>query len=256
MRRPPLFEEVLSAFAGSKNPTLPAGLKLKEIYGTIQRMAETIYDVEQAGKVLQSLKQISPQIHYFHSLRVGVMYRYLARKIAGLGDLIISQTLDAAGLLHDAGKGEIDPEILEGKELNEKEREIMNGHNQLGYLILQPLQRDYFPHLLSITMPHHSYPRVSGERRRKDRRTTHFYLVPERRGDQNRRQGQRREKNLLIEEADRMLVLCDQYDSLASERSYKPAYPLERTRRILSERFPEDRNTIDDLLQTFPLRKT
>ena len=253
MERPSFLEDILEAFNQPKVVSLSAGYLMKRSYELAQKIEATVSEAPPLRTLLQNLKAKSPLTHYPHSLRVGLMYRDAAELYSQALEKISVYTSNIAGIAHDVGKISVPGKILEGKKLTPKQWTLMQAHNSLSYVLLKPLQNDYFPHLLSITMPHHPYPRGGENRRKEERRTIYIYLHNDRRSQQDRRHEQRREDNPIIQKAATILALCDQYDAMASKRSYKPALPEEQTRRILLKRFPKQRDIIDYLTKHYPL---
>ena len=94
--------------------------------------------------------------HYDHSLRTGILFLDLVLRQPGVVDFVGAPTLAVAGLLHDYGKTKIPSDILfKPAKLNEEERAIMNSHNQIGGLLLEPLQEQGFPYLSQLVLQHH-----------------------------------------------------------------------------------------------------
>jgi len=150
------------------------------------------------GDVLNDLHHVmSYDYHvYTHSVNVCVFGLSLALR-SGITDPHTLQDLGSALLLHDVGKSEIDPEIVNcpGK-LTKEQFEEMKMHTIYGYEILST-HADLAPMVLDITRHHHE--KLNG----------HGYpdgLTEER-----------------ISKFVRISTIVDIFDALTTKRVYKPA---------------------------------
>lgn len=168
--------------------------------------------------------------HYAHSLRVAMMFSYsLEHRFTDLSSHIELTQYMGAGLLHDWGKVDVSLDLLHKRgRLNEDERVIMWGHNRYSYLRLRQLTQ--YPLIAEIGVGHH--PRGE-DRRADDRRGREISVAYDARQKGDRRGDQRRAGKEVVEEAGMVLALCDIYDALTSERSYKPAFGITKTTEII-----------------------
>lgn len=226
---------------------------LSTITALLERMTATVQENVTVQDMLARLKQKS-EIHYHHSLRVGVMFRSGVPGHLEIESCVSPYTLDVVGLLHDYGKTRVPDAVLQKNGSHTAEEQaLMRAHNRFTRLSpdMQFLDQNYFPHLIAIAMNHHPYPRKRKEQRQGERR----FLTPL--PDAGQRQAERRRytRRLVhpgIEAAGRILEITDKYDALCSKREYKEPFPPSMIRLQLLPQFPADEQCIEYLLRTFP----
>jgi PAS domain S-box-containing protein len=139
-----------------------------------------------------------------HSLRVTELTVQLARRMKIDEDQILH--IQRGALLHDIGKIGIPDAILNKPgALTDEEWEIMRTHPQIAYDLLSPIE--YLQPALDIPYCHHEKWDGSGYPR-----------------------GMRGEQ---IPLAARLFAVVDVWDALCSDRSYRPKWPLEKTREYI-----------------------
>ncbi len=202
---------------------------------------------------LQKLK-LKTEIHYYHSLRVGVMFYDVVKGQRGIHHVIPPHSLLAAGVLHDYGKAFLPDEVLKkAGQHNHEERQIMRSHNSLSYAApeMEQLEKTYFPYLREIAIRHHPYPRGTRQRRQTERRALAILSHVGRR-KQERRTQERRAIIPALNRAGTLLSLCDQYDAWNSRREYKEPDTVEQVKEKFSQNFPqEDYALLEYLLENF-----
>jgi len=170
----------------------------REIIDTQREVIHTL------GEVVESRSQETAN----HVKRVG-RHSYLLALLAGLDEREAS-LLRMAAPLHDVGKIGIPDAILNkpGK-LTDRERQIMQTHAEIGYMILGNSMRPVFKAASIVSHEHHErwdgggYPQgLAGE-------DIHIY--------------------------GRIVGLVDVFDALRHERVYKPALPLDECVGIIRE---------------------
>ncbi len=161
---------------------------------------------------LEQLRKYHPDL-YTHSLRVS----YVLGKLADQTDLDSEerQLVTQAALLHDIGKTEIPPEILEKEVLSPEDRQVVNEHVRHGYEIV----KSHLPQVAAIIAGHHEFQENPYPRR-------------------NNRDADERVKKMQSH-----LAIADSVDALMSERPYKTAWTPEQTKTYLLKNF--DENLID-----------
>ncbi len=136
-------------------------------------------------------------------------YSYMLGRYYGL-DKRLCQQIKLASPLHDVGKIGIPDNILnKPAKLDEHEWEIMKTHAQQGYDILSQSKNDILK--LGAIISHQHHERYDGT------------------GYPNGISGDD------IDIAGRITALADVFDALASERCYKPAWPMEDVLKLLKE---------------------
>ncbi len=249
-----LYEDVHQAFSFSDAPQLSLQPPRKdEQKGMLLRIIQTAEDNPLVLELLETLKERTGE-HYYHSLRVGAMFREFTLREKELELNLSPYTLDVAGLLHDYGKTKIPQVILhkQGK-LLPSEQEVMYAHNRLAVASpeLRHLDHNFYPHLCAIIVNHHPYPRKENARRYHERRHLLLLLENGERGGERRRY-ERRTTNPPVLRVGMLLALADQYDALSSGREYKPPLPVEEVRTELKKNFPMDK--VEDLINGYPVR--
>jgi len=171
-----------------------------ELHEKLKRMA-----IEAIRALVSAIDQ---KDHYTsgHSERVGFLAR-LTGKQMGLSPVQL-EMLEWAGLMHDVGKIGIPENILNKPgSLTPEEYAQIKRHPVMGYEILKPVTS--FEPILDAILYHHENPDGSG--------------YPEGlKGDE-------------IPLPARIVHVVDIFDGLSSDRSYRPAYPIEKACEILRE---------------------
>lgn len=143
-----------------------------------------------------------------HTARVG---RQVARLAARAGfDSRLCEQLELAAPLHDAGKVAVpDAILLKPGKLTREEREIMEGHAEIGWQLLRNSVSETLELAASVAYTHHErfdgsgYPHgLAGE---------------------------------AIPVEGRLTAIVDVFDALSNDRVYRPAFPPERVIEILAE---------------------
>lgn len=206
------------ALASAINSDIPAAEKAREIFlhssdlmGSLLSQEPTRELINETGKSIQELaefivaddevasKLLSITSHdfytYTHSVNVGIKSLLIAKKVLNTSDTQLLKELGVGFFLHDIGKSEIDPGILNkpGK-LNDDEMQVMRTHPQRGVDLLRAA--DSLTNTAQvITLQHHEKVDGSG----------YPYKL----------------KGSQVHEFAQMCALGDIYDALTAERSYK-----------------------------------
>ncbi|MBS3121258.1 HD domain-containing protein [Candidatus Woesearchaeota archaeon] len=248
-----LYEEIKQAFSFSDAPNLSAEPDKKGLQEMI--LEQIVRTVEDNKLILELLERIKERIgsHYYHCLRVGLMFRDLMVRENGLELNLSPYTLDIAGLLHDYGKTKI-PEVILHKKgmLLPKEMEIMQTHNRLAVASseIRHLDNNFYPHLCAIIINHHPYPRKEKNVRRYHERRHLVLISAEGERKEDRRRYERRTMNPYVLMAGMLLSLADQYDALSSGREYKPPLPSDEVQKRLETFFQKEK--IGYLRENYP----
>ncbi len=143
---------------------------------------------------------------YHHGQRVGALCVALA-EVLGLGACHVGK-LRRAAELHDIGKLALSPELLQKPgTLDAMEWQAVRRHPKLGYQLLRQ-EQDSAANLASIVaLQHHEYWDGSG-------------YPGGLRGEAISREA-------------RIVALCDVYDALREERTYKPAMSHDQALRLI-----------------------
>jgi HD-GYP domain-containing protein (c-di-GMP phosphodiesterase class II) len=133
-----------------------------------------------------------------HSIRVAHLGCLIGEKLK-LDERIINN-IHIAGHLHDIGKIGISDEVLNKKgKLTKSEYEILKSHSEKGYDIVRNIPQ--LERISKIILYHHEWYNGEGYPR------------------------QIRGKDIPIES--RIISVCDAFDAMTSDRSYRKALPLE-----------------------------
>jgi HD-GYP domain-containing protein (c-di-GMP phosphodiesterase class II) len=182
--------------------------------GNVLQLAETVTLVDEiiqsvsrnSGALLSLSRLKSKDDHvYLHSVAVSALMIALGRQMGLEGDTL--KSLGMAGLLHDVGKVTIPDNILNkpGK-LSADEFEIVKTHPRRGWEILK-LDPDMDEVVLDVCLHHHE--RMDGA------------------GYPDKLPGE----SLSLDA--RMAAVCDVYDALTSDCSYRKAYaPADAVRKM------------------------
>lgn len=131
----------------------------------------------------------------------------------------------SVGLLHDIGKIALDYSLLEeSRTLSDDEKKLVQKHSEIGYRILKSTIA--FSDVADIILSHHE--RIDG----------HGYP--------------RGLKGSQIPFESRMLVICDSYNAMISDRAYRKAFSKGKAIKILRE---EAGKQFDELLVDIFIRK-
>lgn len=177
-------------------------------------MAETLVN-EITGSVLRNPDALlsvarlktADNYTYMHSVAVSGLMVALARKL-GMDEISIRRA-GMAGLLHDLGKAQMDPEILNKPgRLTEAEFAHMKAHPRASYDMLRG-STDMDDQVLDACLHHHE--RIDGK------------------GYPDALAGE--EISLLA----RMTAICDVYDAITSNRPYKAGWPPSESLRRMAE---------------------
>jgi putative two-component system response regulator len=142
-----------------------------------------------------------------HEHTVGLLSRYLAAQMGSSPEE--AEAIGLAARLHDVGKMSIPPAILhKSGVLTPEEQVIMQGHALAGAKILQTAKFPLMRLASQIALEHHERADGSG----------YPYGL----------------RNNQISMASRIVSLCDVYDALRRERSYKPGMSHEEVCQALS----------------------
>jgi putative nucleotidyltransferase with HDIG domain len=212
---------------------------LAELYKDVERIMSEIMESDTVTS-LETLKSHSDYT-FQHSVEVAIVSILLGR---GLG-LPIPQIRELAlgALLHDIGKISIDQAILNkpGK-LTEEEFDQIKTHPDLGFELVRRLPvNSILP--AHVAFQHHERQDGGGYPRG---------LVGNNRVLRLEAQRMHPSRILLIAE---IASVADVFCALASERPYKPAYPLDQVSRMLQEMAGDhlNRDVVTTLLRTIPM---
>jgi putative nucleotidyltransferase with HDIG domain len=226
---------------GDRELSLPAeGMSLLEaLYRDVERIMSEILEMGTVAS-LETLKSHSDYT-FQHSVEVAIVSILLGRSL-GL-PLPQIRELALGALLHDIGKVAIDQGILNkpGRLTRDEHKEIQT-HPDLGFELVRRLP------LSSILPAHVAYQ----HHERQDGSGYPRGLVGNNRILRLEAARLRPSRILLIAE---IAAVADVFCALASERPYKPAYPLDRVGRTLEELAGHhlNRDVVTALLRTIPM---
>jgi HD-GYP domain-containing protein (c-di-GMP phosphodiesterase class II) len=147
---------------------------------------------------------------YTHSVNVGITSIMLSKEIFKNSDAHDLQELAAGYFLHDLGKINIDPEVLnKPARLNDMEMQHIKTHPYQGYKLLKAADA-LSPECSTIVMQHHEANNGSGYPRRLKEKEIHIY--------------------------GRICAIADVFDALTAERSYKKAMKPFDALRLMKEK--------------------
>ncbi|MBT4448463.1 MAG: DUF3391 domain-containing protein [Gammaproteobacteria bacterium] len=147
---------------------------------------------------------------YTHSVNVGITSIMLSKEIFKNSDAHDLQELAAGYFLHDLGKINIDPEVLnKPARLNDMEMQHIKTHPYQGYKLLKAADA-LSPECSTIVMQHHEANNGSGYPRRVKEKEIHIY--------------------------GRICAIADVFDALTAERSYKKAMKPFDALRLMKEK--------------------
>ncbi len=174
----------------------------------ISSVSETLYkEINEKNNIIKCLSSIKncDQYTYNHSINVA-LYSMLIAKWINLPEEKLKEVIKA-GVLHDIGKSQIDPEILNKKgTLSDKEFEIIKKHPVYGYNIAKK-DGNISNEILRAILMHHERDDGSG------------YPFGA------------KGTNLNIHS--KIVAIADVYDALTSERAYKSRITPFETFRII-----------------------
>lgn len=232
-----IYEDIIEAYSQNDGPSLPKGESAKGLLKIrISDLSEILAYDPLSLFILNENKNHSIE-SYRHMLRVGVLYDSMVHLHSELVYSVPKKTLEIVGFVHDAGKMYIPVRILQkpGK-LTDDEIRIMKCHNSLSMTLLRKLEAEY-PGISQVAIEHHSYPRTGKDRRYYERREILFDVHFDRRGRADNRKGERRKRSPKIQAAGKILTICDIFDALSSQRTYKKAWSRDEVRRTLENEF-------------------
>jgi HD-GYP domain-containing protein (c-di-GMP phosphodiesterase class II) len=200
---------------------------IKGIRSDQERIVNEIINlVNESPEVAEELAKIRTNLRwdYPHSLRTAVLFYDLTEQEPELLDAVGTETVIAAGLLHDIGKLWMPKKILykPGK-LKEQEIELIKLHSLYGSMMLRYLE-DKYPDISGIVFEHHQDQPFSYVHRSDDP---------------------------LVLRLGALLCLADQHEALSSSRSYKVAFSQELSKQILNGRFPAMVKETDYLISRY-----
>jgi HD-GYP domain-containing protein (c-di-GMP phosphodiesterase class II) len=228
-------------YLGDREFGLPSeGMSLLEaLYRDIERIMAEILE-SNAVASMESLKTHSDYT-FEHSVEVAVISILLGRNL-GLPHAQIRE-LALGSLLHDIGKVYIDPAILNkpGK-LTAEEFEAIKTHPVSGFELVRRLP------LFSTLPAHVAYQ----HHERQDGTGYPRQLIGNNRLLRLEAARLQPSRILLIAE---IAAVADVFSALASERPYKPAFPLDQVRTMLQEMAGHhlNRDVVDALLKSVPM---
>lgn len=174
------------------------------------------------------VKQLTQQLARYddellsHSIRVSTLMQRLAKSLA-LPNLD-QRNLSLAALLHDIGKIHLPAGILNKPgRLTRQEKRMVAQHVRLGFLTVGKYNQAIAELLIGHHEPTVRYPRAPKQRRRYSRGV------------------ERRQMNMTINYYHQLLALCDTYDALSSNRSYKSSWTKRAIITELQKLFPNRR---------------
>lgn len=184
---------------------LGRAIRIADLAPTVDEIALAIAPGPAAMLAVTRMKD-EDHYTYIHSVAVGALMMGLARHL-GMSEADI-RVAGMAGLLHDIGKMQIEPGILDKPgRLTSDELARMRMHPDLGHGILLD-NDDLDPRILDVCRHHHERMDGAG--------------YPDGLKDE--------ELSLFV----RISAVCDVYDAVTSIRSYKPAWsPHEALARML-----------------------
>jgi len=201
-----------------------------EAIGESKKGISSLVDIilEEDGTAKNLMKIIShDQYTYTHSVNVGVKSVLLAKKLYKSADKKLMNELGSGFFLHDLGKVNIDPSIInkQGK-LTDEEIDMMRTHPEEGYKILN--EAKYLTtEAWIIVMQHHERDDGNGYPRRLSGDEIHPYA--------------------------RICAIADIYDALTSKRSYKkekkPVEALKIMHQEMSNHF--NRELLENFVEIF-----
>jgi putative nucleotidyltransferase with HDIG domain len=212
---------------------------LEELYRDVERIMSEILESNTVAS-LDSLRTHSDYT-FEHSVEVAIVAILLGRHLG----LPIPQIRELAlgALLHDIGKIYIDAAILnKPASLTPAEYDTIKQHPQLGFELVRRLP---LPSILPahVAYQHHERQDGSGYPRGLFGNNRILRLEAERLQPQ---------RIVLIAE---IAAVADVFCALASERPYKPAFPLDRVRSMLTEMAGHhlNRDVVNALLRVVPM---
>lgn len=180
-----------------------------EVEETINLLYPEIVHTNNIISCLQDLRQ-RDNYTFEHSVAVSV----IAVKIAQIMDIpeTESKHIGMAGLLHDMGKCQISPDILNKPgHLSRDECELIHQHPLFGYNIVKEINLPD-PHILTAVLQHHEHQNGKGYPQQIQADRIHIYS--------------------------RIIAVADVFDALTSERFYRPRFSMLEALNRMKEETP------------------
>lgn len=199
------------------------------IEDTSQPIIELAECIISDDKVSGSLLRITSHDYYTytHCVNVGIKSLLIAKHILKTSDDNLMKDLGVGFFLHDIGKSQVDPGILNkpGK-LSDEEFAIMRNHPERGAQLLK--QANSLDEIRKITVLQH-HEKIDG--------SGYPYGI---KGDEFHRFGQ-------------ICALADIYDALTAERSYKKGMTVFEALKLMKEKMSHhfDEKIFNSFIQLF-----
>lgn len=203
------------------------------LYPTSKEFFERLLCDSDIQKYMGALREYHHET-YDHCLRVGVLSVDLGIE-NGMSEEQ-QRVLGYAGLLHDLGKVCVPLEIIAKQgPLTERERSVIQAHPRLGFLLLHEKR---FADVRKIIVAHHEYKEHPYPRTGKKRRA----------GCVLKRENKERRCNDAAATLAQIVAVADMYDAYSQARVYKPAWPPEQVKEMLTKTFTGDARFITQVL--------
>ncbi|WP_379134755.1 HD-GYP domain-containing protein [Paenibacillus sp. sgz500958] len=108
---------------------------------------------------------------YNHSLQVGLLSLYLAKWLGFTGEECME--ISRAGYLHDIGKSQVEPSILNKQILTPEDQEELKRHTNYGYEVILKSMKDKTTAL--VALQHHEFEDGTGYPKGINHREIHSY---------------------------------------------------------------------------------
>jgi len=197
--------------------------------------------------------------HYYHSLRVGYIFLdFLENMYGGAIGSLSKDTLSVVGFVHDVGKFRIPLKVLNkvGK-LDDGEKNIILEHNPKGYSMLKKHEED-FPELAGIQILHHPYNGKESDLNAFISRHIDKGSPKKLVSDLQELRKPRMKINVRVanspsdvKRAGAILQVCDGFEAICSERTYRAAMNFESATKTLRLAFPNQQNLIKYLFDNY-----